>query len=258
MAFNPLWILAGLEVASGVFSFSEAKKARDEQKDAQRAAALAMKEARKKLEVNYLRGLSIAKEPYELEREAMAQTAASALQAGVEGDPRGAAATAGRVMQTQQRMAAQQRAAMSKEMANLEQLAAQEDTQLQRMRTSLDVGEAVGAQKYAQDMGQRSLAMKQQGIENIIGGVKTGIQAFNERPKGGDPLPEGDTKTDYEAKFNQMGEDVRNRYYNPDGTFRNPLTLPDPYTLQGLYGLQGVTIEDTINQESIYPSTRMQ
>ena len=248
MAFNPLWILAGLELASGVFSFSEAKKARDEQKSAQRAAAKAMEEARKKLEVNYLRGLSIAKEPYELEREVMAQTATSALQAGVEGDPRGAGAAAGRVMQAQQRMAAQQRAAMSKEMANLEQLAATEDTQLQRMRTSLDVGEAVGAQKYAQDMGQRSLEMKQQAIENVVGAAKTGIQAYNERPQ-----KKGD-KTDYKEFFDQMGRDTERRFFNPDGTFKSIISKADPYSIwQSKYGLQGVTIEDTITQESLYP-----
>jgi hypothetical protein len=57
-----------------------------------------LKKLKTKLEVNYLEGLSIAKEPYELEREALLQAGASALQAGVEGETRGAAAVAGQVL----------------------------------------------------------------------------------------------------------------------------------------------------------------
>ena len=91
--------LATVSAAGSAFSFAEAGKQNKLAREAQRDAAKALEEAKKKLEVNMMRGLSIAKEPYELEREALLQAGASALQAGVEGDPRGAAATAGRVFQ---------------------------------------------------------------------------------------------------------------------------------------------------------------
>lgn len=141
----------GLSAAGSAFSFIQAGKQADIEKKAQRDAAKALAEAKKKLDVNYLRGLSIAKEPYELEREALLSQGAAALQAGVEGDPRGAAATAGRVMQVQQQGQAQVRSAMSREMSDLELLVAQEDVSLQGQRVGLDLGEATGQQMIAAD-----------------------------------------------------------------------------------------------------------
>jgi hypothetical protein len=141
----------GLSAAGSAFSFIQAGKQADIEKDAQRDAAKALAEAKKKLEVNYLRGLSIAKEPYELESEALLTQGQAALQAGVEGDQRGAGATAGRVMQAQQLAQRQQRADMASEMQRLDELAAQQDVSLQGQRVGLDLGEATGQQQIAAD-----------------------------------------------------------------------------------------------------------
>ena len=160
--------LTTLSAAGSAFSFAEAGKQNKLAREAQRDAAKALAEAKKKLEVNMLKGLSIAKEPYELEREALLQAGASALQAGVEGDPRGAAATAGRVVQAQQQGAAQQRAAMSKEMQELDLLAAQEDVNLQKERASLDIGEAKGQQLMAADARRAAAAATQAGVQGLV------------------------------------------------------------------------------------------
>ncbi len=160
--------LTTLSAAGAGFSFAEAGKQNKLAREAQRDAAKALAEAKKKLEVNMLKGLSIAKEPYELEREALLQAGASALQAGVEGDPRGAAATAGRVVQAQQQGAAQQRAAMSKEMQELDLLAAQEDVNLQKERASLDIGEAQGQQMMAADARRAAAAATQAGVQGLV------------------------------------------------------------------------------------------
>ena len=160
--------LTTLSAAGSAFSFAEAGKQNKLAREAQRDAAKALAEAKKKLEVNMLKGLSIAKEPYELEREALLQAGASALQAGVEGDPRGAAATAGRVVQAQQQGAAQQRAAMSKEMQELDLLAAQEDVNLQKERASLDIGEAKGQQMMAADARRAAAAATQAGVQGLV------------------------------------------------------------------------------------------
>ena len=160
--------LTTLSAAGAGFSFAEAGKQNKLAREAQRDAAKALAEAKKKLEVNMLKGLSIAKEPYELEREALLQAGASALQAGVEGDPRGAAATAGRVVQAQQQGAAQQRAAMSKEMQELDLLAAQEDVNLQKERASLDIGEAKGQQMMAADARRAAAAATQAGVQGLV------------------------------------------------------------------------------------------
>ena len=159
--------LTTLSAAGAGFSFAEAGKQNKLAREAQRDAAKALAEAKKKLEVNMLKGLSIAKEPYELEREALLQAGASALQAGVEGDPRGAAATAGRVVQAQQQGAAQQRAAMSKEMQELDLLAAQE-VNLQKERASLDIGEAQGQQMMAADARRAAAAATQAGVQGLV------------------------------------------------------------------------------------------
>jgi len=141
----------GMSAAGSAFSFIQAGKQSKIEKDAQKQAAKAMAEAKKKLEVNMLSGLSIAKEPYELEREALLQQGAAALQAGVEGDTRGAAATAGRVMQAQQQAQAGIRADMAQEMADLDLLKAQEESRLQGARVDLDLGEVEGQQMRAAD-----------------------------------------------------------------------------------------------------------
>ena len=67
----PGLIGTGVGLAGSIMSFSQAKKQREMQQEVQRQADKAFQEAQDKLAVNYLEGLSIAKEPYELEREAL-------------------------------------------------------------------------------------------------------------------------------------------------------------------------------------------
>ena len=165
---------AGAQIVGSIFSFSQAKKARDKEKRAQAAAAKAMMQAKQELSVNYLKGLSIAKEPYELEREALLQAGASVLQAGVEGDQRGAGAVAGRVLMAQQQQQAQQRAAMSQEMAALKKLGAEEDARLGTARATVDLNEAAGARKAAQDAALMAQYNTQQGMQQAVKGV-TGV-----------------------------------------------------------------------------------
>lgn len=164
--FTTIAAISSAALSTGM-SFAQASKQRKLQQEAEREAQKAFDEAKAQLEVNYLEGLGVAKEPYELEREALIQAGAQALQAGVEGETRGAAATAGRVLMAQQEQAAQQRAAMSKEMQQLELLAAQEEARLQQQRTQLDIGEAVGQQQRAQEA-QR---LRQQAMGQAVGGL---------------------------------------------------------------------------------------
>ena len=162
---GPLGLVTG--IAGSIMSFAQAKKQREMQREAQREADKAFQEAQEKLAVNYLEGLSIAKEPYELERENLLQAGAAALQAGVEGETRGAAATAGQVLMAQQAQAGQQRAAMSKEMQQLEQLAAQEESRLQGKRVELDLGKAEGYQAQLADLRASEAASRLQGVQGI-------------------------------------------------------------------------------------------
>ena len=162
---GPLGLVTG--IAGSIMSFSQAKKQREMQQEAQREADKAFQEAQDKLAVNYLEGLSIAKEPYELEREALLQAGASALQAGVEGETRGAAAVAGQALMAQQAGAAGQRAAMSREMQQLQQLAAQEESRLQGARVDLDLAKSAGYQKQLADLRASEAASRLQGVQGI-------------------------------------------------------------------------------------------
>lgn len=173
---------AAVQTGTSAAGFLQAGKARKEMKKAEAEADAAMAAARKKLEVNYLAGLSIAKEPYELARENLLQRSAALTQAGVEGSTRGAAATAGQVLMAGQAQAAQQRASMSQEMNRLQELAAREESRLQSARVDLDIGEAKGAQQAAADYQAAADAAKAGAIKSAAGALTTGIKAFSENP----------------------------------------------------------------------------
>ena len=169
----------GLAAASTTGSFVQAGKQRKLQEEAEKEAEKAFQEAKDKLDVNYLEGLAIAKEPYELEREALLQAGASALQAGVEGETRGAAAVAGQALMAQQAGAAGQRAAMSREMQALNQLAAQEESRLQGARVDLDLAEAKGQQQMAADAAAARQAAISSGVQGI---ASMGMTALENAP----------------------------------------------------------------------------
>jgi hypothetical protein len=157
--------------ATTTASFVQAGKQREAQRNAERDADEAMQAARKKLEVNFYDKLSIQKEPYELEREALLSQGAQAIQAGVESE-RGAAATAGRVQMAQQEGQAGIRTAMGQELSNLEKLSAQEDSRLRDVGTQLDLEEVAGAQlaaANAQELGAQATQQGFQGVTSMAG-----------------------------------------------------------------------------------------
>ena len=183
----------GISALSSGMSFAQAGKQRKLQEEAEREAEKAFQEAKNKLDVNYLEGLSIAKEPYELEREALLQAGASALQAGVEGETRGAAAVAGQALMAQQAGAAGQRAAMSREMQQLQQLAAQEESRLQGARTELDLAEARGQQQIAADAAAARQAALSAGIQGLGSMAMMGIESgalYGKSGAAGTQLPD--------------------------------------------------------------------
>lgn len=241
-------ISVGLQAAGSIFSFGQAKKQRDKEREAQRDAAKALEQARKELSVNALAGLSIAKEPFELEREALLQAGASALQAGVEGDPRGAAATAGRVVQAQQAAQAQQRASMSKEMQRLDELAAREESRLQGARADIDLAEARGQQQMAAEARQAGLAATQAGIQQAIGagttlagqaklfsGSKAAVPPSAQFDRFIDPQMDLSITGQPMTAFNQSIPDVPNLYGSPFSAFTsNQAGLNAPIFPQGI------------------------
>jgi len=125
-------------------SFAQAGKQRKLQQQAEIAAQKAFDEAKSKLDVNYLEGLSIAKEPFELEREALAQ--------------------------------AQQRAAMAREQQRLNEMVAQEESRLQGAKVDLDLGEAIGQQQRAQQAQQMGASAMNQAIGGMFDIAAAGFE----------------------------------------------------------------------------------
>ena len=124
-------IAAGTTLYGGAKSFSDANKARKRGEAAQRDLLKSMEEAKRRIDVNAYEQLSIPKEPFELMREASLVQGATGMQAGVEGETRGAAATAGRIQMAQQAQQAGIRSAMGEQMMAIDKLVAQDDARIQ-------------------------------------------------------------------------------------------------------------------------------
>lgn len=170
-------IAAGVAIAGTAAttakSFSDAKKSRDAMRDAEAEAESKMKEARARLDVNFADALSINKEPYERQREAMLAAGAQALEAGVESE-RGGAATAGRVLAAQQNAQGDIRDEMNRDLYDLEAAKAEEASRLRDINLSLDLGQVEGAQMKASEMENRANMQRQQGIEGALSVVQQG------------------------------------------------------------------------------------
>jgi len=158
----------GSTIATTAGSFRQAGKQRKLQRQAERDAQKAMKEARKKLEVNYYEALGIQKEPYELQSEATLAQGAMGIEAGREGDVRGATGVVGRVQMAQQEAQAQIRAAMGQELMELNMATAGEDSRLRDIGVQLDLEEVAGAQEAAANAQEMAAQATQQGVEGIV------------------------------------------------------------------------------------------
>jgi hypothetical protein len=164
-------------VAGSIQSFAQAGKAKKRQEKAEREAENAMKDARKRLGVNVFEQLSIQKEAYELAREAALVTGAQALQTGVEGSERGAAATAGRVAMAQAAEQARIRAAMGQELQGIQQKVVAEEGRLADIGMRIDLGVVEGAQQAARDAQEQRAAAISQGFEGITNAASMAYQA---------------------------------------------------------------------------------
>ena len=163
--------------ASGsIKSFSEANKAKKRQAKAEREAAKAMEEARRRTEVNVMEALSVKKEPYEQQVMALLTQGQAGLQAGVEGDTRGAAATAGRVQMAQNLGQERVRTAMGMELQDIERAKLDEEARLLDMRAGLDLAEAEGYQQMTADAQKDRTAYTTQGFTALQQGAKLGQQ----------------------------------------------------------------------------------
>ena len=160
--------IAGLVigVATTAISFADKAKQENRARQAQGKANEMMEKARAKLKINFADALSIAKEPYEREREAMLSAGAQVMEQGVESE-RGGAATAGRVLAMQQEGQGQIRDQQSQDIFNLEAMQAEEDSRLRDINVQMDLGEVAGAQQAAAEAENAANVAKGQAIQGV-------------------------------------------------------------------------------------------
>lgn len=185
--------LASTALTTG-FSIADMRNMRKLQKEADADAEKYMAEAKKFLEVNVYDQLGIQMKPYEMEREALAQSGAQAIEAGRESE-RGAAAVAGRVQAQYADAIRDIQTRQGKEMADLAKLSASEDARLKDVKTQLALDEAEGAQIASAMYDERAA----QAAKNAIAG---GVSMLGQAAKLA-PLYGTDIKSE-QAAFGQM------------------------------------------------------
>jgi hypothetical protein len=175
-------IAAGAGVASSLggsaMSFTQANKQKKLERQAVQEAEKAMASARARLDVNYMDALSVQKEPYELQREAMLSQGTQATDAAQESE-RGAASAAGRVQMAQNEAQGGIRTEMGKELTEIERLKVAEDSRLRDLQTQLDLGEVEGAQMAARNAQEMAAQATTQGFEGL---TSAATQAANMVP----------------------------------------------------------------------------
>lgn len=242
-------------LAGSISSFSQASKQKKKMAAAESEARKAMAEAEKRLEVNVMERLSVQKEPYEQQIMAMLTQGQAGLQAGVEGDERGAAATAGRTYMGQLAGQERVRTAMGQELQDIELAKIKEEARLADLGMGLNLEKAAGAQEAAANAEALRAQAVQQGFEGLI---QAGSAAAGAAPLygGGGGAPKVDTvggpKVDYsmskatEARLGQPT--LQQSQFSPPSQFDLyqggvQQTMPNPYDqYQGLFSSFGGTL----------------
>jgi len=158
--------------AGGAYkSFKQANEQRDAMLDAQKKADNAMQEARKNLDVNVYAALEIPRDAYAQQVQANLVAGAQAIQAGVEGEGRGAGAVAGMIQAQQNATQNEIRANMGQDLYNLQAATAQEEARNRDIGIQMDLGEVEGAQLAAANANELGTQAFNQGMQGVISGV---------------------------------------------------------------------------------------
>lgn len=188
-------IAAGTSIAGSAMSFAQAAEQSARIKAAEAAAQKAMDDARKMLDINVYKGVEIDLLPFNMQREDLAAVGGQAITAAGESG-RGASETAGRVLAATQEQERQTTSDLSKELQNLNLLAAQEESSLQSKRAELELAEASGAQQATADAERSMNAAIASGISGL---ADFGLTLYSESPLY---KPEKTDKTQKNKKLN--------------------------------------------------------
>jgi len=161
----------GVGLATTAVSFGQAGDQKRKRDAATLAAEKAFKDARKRLDVNYMEDLGINKGIYDIARDRSMVSAAGQLQAAREGSARGIGSTAGQVYQQDLFGQREVRAAQEERQFNLDKAIAGEDARLAGLQADLSLNEAEGAQRAAAEAENARRQAIGEGIEGAISTV---------------------------------------------------------------------------------------
>jgi hypothetical protein len=167
--------IVGLGISAGTtaVSFIQANNEKRKQADYEADASKALAQARKALQVNYAKSMSIQKEPYNQERLALLNTGAQITQYAAESE-RGAAAVAGQLLAQQQMGAADITNRQTTDMQNIENAILEEESRLRDVNVGLDMQEIEGKQQAAADSRLAAAQAKQAGLQGIANTAQAG------------------------------------------------------------------------------------
>jgi hypothetical protein len=163
-------------IASAGASAGQAVSAGQAARNAKKSSEDAFDKAMKELSANRIAGLSLPREAMERQIEANLSAGAQATGQAAEGDPRGVAATAGRVQMAQMEGQRDIAGDIGQQLMGLEAATAEEETRLAGARANLNLAEAQGAQQAAAQFG----AQKDAAITNAFSSLQSAGQQFME------------------------------------------------------------------------------
>lgn len=163
--------LASAGISTGL-SIAQAVKQNRLMQEADKKAAEAMSNVMKSLGINTYKNLSINKETYKDMFDNLLASAGMAMEAGREGDERGAAATAGRVLAGVTDAGQKIRDTKAQEMMDLQKLVAGEESRLRDIKAQIGLEEVAGAQEAAAD----AQKAKTQAITNAAAGLTSMVK----------------------------------------------------------------------------------
>jgi hypothetical protein len=162
--------VAGLVVSAAgtTGSFIQAGKQRKRQEEAERQGKKAFDESKDTINTLYEGERSIQKEKYELASEAGLSGLKQIVQAGQEGEQRGAIATAGRANIFNQQQQAGTRRAMGQELSKIQDAEIREKQRVRNALANLSLQEARGQQMIAADARAARQAANQAGVSGLM------------------------------------------------------------------------------------------
>ena len=188
---------AGVSLIGSGLNFIQAGAQKRKANEAADKASRAFDQALNLIEPNYLENVALPLEAFEQERLSGLMGTQQIVQAGQEGEERGAIATAGRAALSNQQAQARARQGLAATQFALDKAVAAEDARIAGVKSGLRQEEAKGFQAMAADARQAQQQQMASGAKGLVTAGAAGLKAFPLFGKGeGAVDPASVTSTD--------------------------------------------------------------